>query len=487
MAEKVIARPQAYSNIPGKLKQWEIFVLRDLKSKLANRQYLLINFLEAPLLAIVLAGLVRFHTGSGFSPKGYIFQENMNIPAYIFMGVIVALFLGLVVSAEEIHDDQKILKREKFLNLSRFSYLLSKVFILFLISAIQMFTFVLVGNWILGIKGMFFIYWLVLFSTACFANMLGLNISSGFKSVVTIYIVIPLLIIPQILLSGVVVRFDQLNPIFVAKARVPFIGDLMASRWAYEALMVGQYKDNEFERIFYKYDKEIAMADYRNVYYLPDLESRLGYAFMNRNAQNSDISRQVDQDIDVLNHELPRALNGLHPGRQMIHREDLDSAMFLSVQQSLEDLRRKYLQRQKSARISRERIMEEMTESPKKIAAFQRFKKDYVNDKVTSIVSHENTKDRILLQGHFLVQMIYPIYQDPEPENFFDFRARFYVPEKYFAGHLYGTPWFDTIVLWCMTLLLFILLYFDLLRRLINLDARKAKGPQMHKTIYKAQ
>jgi amino acid transporter len=49
-------------------------------------------------------------------------------------------------------------------------------------------------------------------SASCFANMLGLNISSAFNSAVTIYISIPFLIIPQLLLAGVVVKFDKLNP-----------------------------------------------------------------------------------------------------------------------------------------------------------------------------------------------------------------------------------------------------------------------------------
>ena len=80
------------------------------------------------------------------------------------MSIVVALFLGLTVSAEEIFKDRKILKREKFLNLSRSSYLMSKIIILTTISAIQAVLFVIIGNTILGIIGMYFEYWLVLFS-----------------------------------------------------------------------------------------------------------------------------------------------------------------------------------------------------------------------------------------------------------------------------------------------------------------------------------
>ena len=142
----------------------------------------------------------------------YTLYDNSNLPIYIFMSVIVAIFMGLTVSAEEIIKDRKILKREAFLNLSWNSYLMSKVFVQFVISAIQAFTFVLVGNGITGIKGMMFEYWLVLFTCWAGANMFGLLISDSFKAVVTIYILIPFLVIPQIILSGVIVKFEKLNP-----------------------------------------------------------------------------------------------------------------------------------------------------------------------------------------------------------------------------------------------------------------------------------
>ena len=68
------------------------------------------------------------------------------------------------------------------------------------------------GNGILEIPLEEVRYWVILFTCSCFANMLGLNISASFSSAVTIYILIPLLIIPQLLLSGVVINFDKFNP-----------------------------------------------------------------------------------------------------------------------------------------------------------------------------------------------------------------------------------------------------------------------------------
>ena len=124
---------------------------------------------------------------------------------------------------------------------------------MFLISAIQTISFILIGNFILEIKGMTFSYWIVLFTTSCLANMLGLNISSAFNSVITIYILIPFIIIPQLLFSGVLVKFDRLHHgTFTSSEYVPVIGDMMPARWSFEALAVEQFKNNKYEKNFFK-------------------------------------------------------------------------------------------------------------------------------------------------------------------------------------------------------------------------------------------
>ncbi len=205
---KLTEAPESSFKIPSLWKQFKVFLKRDVLSKLVNTQYIMVNFLEAPALALVLSFFIKFFQPTQAEEASYIFRESENLPQFLFISVIVSLFLGLTVSAEEIIRDQKILKREKFLNLSRGSYLLSKIGIMFFISAVQALTYVLAGNIVLEIKGMWFEYWLILFSTSCFANLLGLNISASFNSAKVIYIIIPILIIPQLLLSGVIVKFD---------------------------------------------------------------------------------------------------------------------------------------------------------------------------------------------------------------------------------------------------------------------------------------
>ncbi len=259
--------------IPSALKQLKIFFTRDLKSKIANTQYILLTVLIAPVLALILSYIIRYIADPGSDI--YIFRENENIPIYIFMLLIVSVFLGLTLSAEEIFRDRKILKRERFLHLNRSSYLLSKVAILFLISGFQAFLFVLIGNSILEIKNMGFYYWFAFFTTAACANMIGLNISSAFNSAITIYIVIPLLIIPMMILSGAMFSFGKLNRTVSSIDKVPLLAELMPTRWSYEALMVNQFKKNFFEVNFYETEKAIVNADFKQSWFIPELEKRL--------------------------------------------------------------------------------------------------------------------------------------------------------------------------------------------------------------------
>lgn len=477
--EKTNKSPKAVLHIPGLFKQLAIFTIRDFKSKLANRQYILINFLEAPLLAIILAVLVRFYPGEAFRPFEYVFQENVNIPAYIFIGVIVALFMGLTVSAEEIIKDQKILKRESFLHLSRGSYIASKLILLFSLSAIQTASFVLIGNFILSINGMYFSYWLVFFSASCFANVMGLNISASFNSAVTIYIIIPILLIPQILLSGVVVQFDQLNPAFGSTSRVPLIGDFMISRWAYEALTVNQFKNNKFEKLFYDVDKEIALADYNTIYYLPKLESMLEYAFANRVTNDQETSINVQKNLLVLRNEIEVQLEEFGTDKFQnlngLTSDKFDSTSFKAAREFLATMRHIHLNRHRKAQRARDEQIKNMTSTPKMAEVYSQLKRDNTNDQITTLVFDNKEKTRILEYDGRLVQQIYPIFSDPYPENNLDFRALFYVPKKHFAGNLYETLYFNTLIMWLMTLALVVTLYFDVLKKIITMEGRFMK------------
>jgi ABC-type multidrug transport system ATPase subunit len=260
---------------PGLFGQFSIFFTRNLLTRLANRQYLAITLLEAPLLAWIIASISRYAPATG-----YQFADNHNIPVYFFMSVIVALFMGLSVSAEEIIRDRKILNRERFLHLSWFSYINAKAVYLGLVSAVQTGLYVLVGNTVLAVPDFTLATWLTLFSCSVCASLIGLTISASFRTVVTIYIMIPLLLVPQIILGGMVVPFDDLINRDVGHNRVPVIGNLMPSRWGFEAVMTQQFTRNPFQRPFNALDRQINRADYMMNYYIPELQSQMDLPFL---------------------------------------------------------------------------------------------------------------------------------------------------------------------------------------------------------------
>lgn len=475
LIRRVTSIPHSSLNIPGRLKQTILFAMRDVQAKLHNRQYLIINLLEAPLLAFILAFIVKYYNPDSESGQ-YLFSKNLNVPAYLFMSVIVALFMGLTVSAEEIIRDRKILKREKFLHLSRSSYLMSKVSILFTLSAVQTAMFVAVGNAILEIQGMFFQHWFILFTVSCFANMLGLNISAAFNSAVTIYILIPLLLIPQLILSGVVVKFDKLNPRIGNTETVPLVGDLMASRWAFEAAMVTQFKDNKFEREFFMYDQVMADADYKKIYFIPQLRTKLQFALSQYRNDDHAVREKVAGSLEVVRNGITRELKKLgedkFPQVGNLTLAHFDSTLYTETSGFLDKLNNYYINRFNTADQKKEEKIAAMTNSPEKLAAFEDFRNRYHNETIAELVKNTGETHRIIEKDGRLIQKVFPIYKQPDPEHVVDFNAQFYMPAKHFFNTDIDTYYFNMAVIWCMTIVLAVTLYYNVLRRAIKILGR---------------
>jgi ABC-type multidrug transport system ATPase subunit len=465
--EDIKETPPSTLRIPSKLKQTFIFTTRDFLAKLSNKQYLLINLLEAPLLAIILAFIIKYKSAPG--GKEYIFRFNDNFPAYLLMAIIVALFMGLTVSAEEIIRDRKILKRESFLNLSWNSYLLSKLNILFLLSAIQTITFVVVGNLILEIHGMTLAMWLVLFSVSCFANVLGLNISSAFNSAVTVYVMIPLLLIPQMILSGLLFSFDKLNNLISTKGKVPVVADLMASRWAYEAMAVYQFKSNDYEAPFYHYEKEEAKADFKSAYLADELRNRNRFVLENFESKNDSIKKLVAKNLAILRENLKS--EPFRPGFEKSNiDEDFSNAKYSKVRGMMlesyfEDYRKHY---QKIYNLNVDTIEKKMAFFEKSGIKVNEEKNRYHNESLSDLVKNVSVKERLLEYDGKLIQQINPIFQEIHPKGFWDYRTAFFLPEKNLFGLTVDTYLFNILVVWAMAVFFYLALYMEWLRRMVE-------------------
>jgi len=477
-------RPEGTLDKPNRFGQFLVFLKRDFFSKISNKQYVIINLLEAPFLAFVLAFIVKYYNiDPSLGSTGYIFSKNVNIPAYLFMAVIVSLFMGLTVSAEEIIRDQKILKREQFLKLSRGSYLYSKVFLLFGLSAIQAGLFVLVGNQILEIRSLGFDYWLILFSASCFSNLLGLNISSAFNSAITVYILIPIILIPQLLLGGVLVKFDEINPRLAALGKVPLFGDVMISRWAFEAFAVAQFKDNDYEKEFYNFDRVRANSEYKTTYWIPKLRTKLDFNIQFSSSVDDQTQSQIWYNSKLIIDEITKEGRNnkfVNVGEiASMDPQKLTSKDLNKIRTFLIYLEKYYSKVNYNATYKKDQKIIELTNSSEKSNAFLDLKNKNKNDQLEMLVTNRVKAERIVEYKGKLIQLINPIYKNPEIPNFpFDFRTHFYAPQKYFMGKFYTTKYFNVAMIWAMSLFLFFALYFDWLRKLINFGESLSKSKE---------
>jgi ABC-type multidrug transport system ATPase subunit len=466
--EKRLPLPKINFQIPGRKGQFRIFFLRDLMSKFANRQYIFINLLEMPALVLVLAGLLFYFQAGEDSRGHYIFYQNPNITVYIIISVIIAIFVGLTVSAEEIIKDKKILKREAFLNLSRFSYLLAKVAILGILSAIQTALFVAIGNSILQIKGMFLHYWLMLFASAVFANLLGLIISDSLKKTVNIYILIPFLVIPQLILNGVFVSYDRLNPNFSSVSGIPWYGELITARWAFEGLAVNQFCKNDYQKKFFIYEKLKSNANYRKDFWVPAMQCELsGYT----NLQNDSAKEQVKT---LLNHEISGVLKQLPQKREfenppVFTSEDISDSEIQKTGEFLNNLKKFYICLYNTAdqkeEAHRQQLIKAHPESGNQYLTD--LKNQYHNEGLERFArgTDDFFSKRIIRHNNRFIQKFDAIYKEPDHKYL---KAHFMAPFKRTGTVQIDTYWANLAVLWTMNIALFILLYSKIFSKLLS-------------------
>ena len=433
--------PPSDQKKPGALKQFAIFLHRNIKTKITNIQYLCITLLEAPLLAVVCALLTRYAP-----PEGYTVMDNKNLVSYFFMSVIVATFIGMSGSAEEIIKDRALLKRESFLHLSYSSYIWSKIVYMAGLSLIQTLLFIVIGNYIMGLHGLFFVLWIILFATALLSNLVGLLLSQCLNSVVAIYISIPMLLIPQILLCGLVVDFSDLTP-KSKTGNVPVIGDIIPSRWAYEALAVTSYTDNLYEKPFFELDKQKYENQFYNLGFLYELQSQLE-TMKDEQKRGKEVN---PEHLRVIHTNLPvlTAYCGMKP----YDGDDSDA----SLRQYMDEAEKILAKRGNSATLKADEMMAQMVRQNGKEAVLQ-VKRENHNLRLEDFVIGAD-KQRMLnvVDGH-IVPCAGLIFLTPQSRCG---RAPFYSSEKILGDWHIKTLWFNLSVLLLMSIIVGILLFTD--------------------------
>lgn len=427
---------------PSALKQAVIFLQRNFSTKLSNLQYILVTVFEAPVLAVICAILTRYVPDSGV----YTIMDNKNLVSYFFMAIIVSIFLGMSGSAEEIIKDRALLKREKFLSLSHGSYIWSKIIYMAGVCLVQTFLFIVVGNSIMGIQGMFWIWWMILFVSALLSALIGLLLSQCMNSVVAIYITIPLLLIPQILLCGLVVHFDDLTP-NSETGNVPLIGDIIPSRWAYEAMAVASFSKNEYEAPVF----EMERAKYSDMYYdqcfLYELKSQLETA----EAEKKNGEEVRSHHFDVIRTCIPQLAEvcGIEP-----YRGDYD---YESLYLWFDEAKRVISKRSNAITLALDReVSAKYAEYGK--SAFLKLKKDNYNNSLEQLVFNSGADHPYAVVGNHIVPRSAYIFLTPVSRCG---RAPFYSGVKVLGNCEIDTLWFNMGVMLLMCIIVSLCLFFN--------------------------
>ena len=444
--------PASDQKKPGVFKQFAIFLHRNIMTKATNIQYLAITLTIAPALAVICAMLTRFSP-----PEGYSVMDNKNLVSYFFMAIIVATFTGMSGSAEEIIKDRALLKREQFLNLSYGSYIWSKIVYMAGVSLLQTFLFILVGNSIMGLHGMFLTWWLILFATAMLASLTGLLLSQCLNSVVAIYICIPLLLIPQILLCGLVVSFNDLTPKSTT-GNVPLIGDVIPSRWAYEALAVTSFTDNEFDRMRFGVEKQKYEALYYNMGMLYELQSQLE-TMENERTTGKDVKKD---HLAVIKTNLPLVTEYCGMDKYT------GDWSYTSLRDYMKEAERVLSKLTNQLTLKADKIIAAYIQKHGKEKLMQ-LKRDNHNLKLEDCVTGADQPRMLEVVDHHIVARSGQIYLTPSSHNG---RAPFYSSEKILGNWHIKTLWYNLTVMLVMGIIVTLLLLSDCPGRYIRKDAQ---------------
>jgi ABC-type multidrug transport system ATPase subunit len=453
--------PESNFIVPRKIKQFGIFSSRNFFTKINDLQFILTALLITPLLAVILGYFSKYVSGTDYDPFKYVFSKNENIPAFLFMSVVVALFVGLIISAEEIIKDRKIIERESFLNLSRQSYLNSKIIFLFLLSAFQTFVFVIISNNILEIKNMTLSFWIILFSTACFSNILGLLISSLLKSVITVYIIVPFLLIPQLLLSGTVIKFDKIHYSLSSQEYVPIVGDIMASRWAYEALLVCQFKYNAFEKNYFDLEMQESQYAYYLKNFIPELKNKIDDCLKFREENN--LGKEYRKNLIILNNGLKEINFGLPFNNENINEINFNENKAYEINKFLDYRKEFYSYKLSCIQKKIDSVTVALENDLGGRDKYIKFKQENYNENLAEWVLNSRDLLYIYESKNKLIRKYQPIFHIPSSPFG---RSHFLAAYKNIGNMLIDSVIFNIVFIWFMTLLVYLLLVTNILKKL---------------------
>ena len=210
--DKNIVPAEPERDVPSKLpsgkikkgRQLPVLCARYMKLVINDRQRLLLLLIQAPLLALLIS-LVA---------DGQEFEQYEMTKSLLFALSCSAFWVGMLNAIQEVCKERSIMKREYMTGLSLNAYILSKIIVLGVLCLIQSVCIIGVFAAAVGLpeKGLFTVPFVELFITtfltAIASAAMGLFVSSLFTNADRAMTVAPVLLMPQILFSGLIFKLD---------------------------------------------------------------------------------------------------------------------------------------------------------------------------------------------------------------------------------------------------------------------------------------
>jgi ABC-type multidrug transport system ATPase subunit len=215
------------------LAQWWTLVRRSLAVKAADRWTTAILLLQAPIIALLVAGVFGNRAAAPLDHTSWA-DSAQAVATTTFLMALAAIWFGCSNAAREIVGERAIFRRERMVGLSLTAYLASKLTVLAVLCGIQCGVLLAIVGRGCGLEAAPGGSWLTLFLAANAAVTIGLCLSAVARSAEAAASVLPLVILPMVILGGI------LMPLAELPRPATFLADAMPSRWAFEALLVGE-------------------------------------------------------------------------------------------------------------------------------------------------------------------------------------------------------------------------------------------------------
>jgi hypothetical protein len=279
--------------------------------------------------------------------------------------------------------------------------------------------------------------------------------------------------------SGGMIKFEKLNPNISSPVAIPFYGELFPTRWGYEALTVKQFIDNKYESQFYIYDKAMSKAKYKKDYWNVEMKGKLDNILseLNKGTRSDEFNDKLLLVYNEIRKEQVSTPDVKFNYTESMKPDKVTTDAVNAALKYIDAIRKYYILYYNNAKDRKDAIITRLqTEDSKK---FLKLRDNYDNKSLGEFVTYKDETVKTMDYKGEIVQKLEPIYMDPKYPFI---KAHFYSPTKQVFGSKVDTFIINVIVLWVMTIVLYLALYFRVLKKLLDsgevVMGKKPKGTE---------